>query len=69
MPQTPLGGALIDRVLAGDALGAVLERVPRLPTLMVDREAEISFEMIATGVFSPLVGAPSKEENESIVET
>jgi sulfate adenylyltransferase len=68
-PQTPLGGTLVDRVLEGDALEEVLERAPGLPTIMVDQEAEISFEMMATGVFSPLIGAPSKEENESIVET
>jgi sulfate adenylyltransferase len=68
-PQTPLGGRLIDRVLVGDALEEVLERVPGLPRIMVDREAEISFEMIATGVFSPLVGSPSKVENECIVQT
>ncbi|MHB9114399.1 MAG: sulfate adenylyltransferase [Thermoleophilia bacterium] len=69
IPQTPLGGTLIDRVLVGDALAEVLERAPTLPRIMVDREAEISFEMIATGVFSPLVGPPSKEENECIVQT
>lgn len=68
-PQTPLGGTLVDRVLADDALGEALDRAPGLPSIMVDREAEISFEMIATGVFSPLVGSPSREENECIVES
>ncbi len=67
--QTPLGGRLIDRVLRDDALAEALDRVPGLPTIMADREAEITMEMIATGVFSPLKGSPTREENECIVET
>ncbi|GAB4244571.1 MAG: hypothetical protein Kow00129_04150 [Thermoleophilia bacterium] len=68
-PQTPLGGTLVDRTLTGEAREAALERVGSLPALMVDREAEITFEMVATGVFSPLSGPLTKAENECVVET
>jgi sulfate adenylyltransferase len=67
-PQTPVGGTLIDRVLTGDALEAAREKARSLPGLMIDPEAAIALEMIATGVFSPLVGAPSRDDNESVVE-
>ncbi|MCL5942852.1 MAG: sulfate adenylyltransferase [Actinobacteria bacterium] len=67
--QTPLGGSLVDRVLVGEARAAALERCPGLPALMIDSEAEITCEMIATGVFSPLTGFLTKEENESVLQT
>jgi sulfate adenylyltransferase len=67
-PQRPLGGALVDRELRGDAREAALEQAVSLPKLMIDREAEISFEMIATGVFSPLTGPLDSTDNESVLE-
>ncbi len=65
--QTPLGGALVDRLLAGEAGDAARERAAGLPTIMIDHEAEIALEMIATGVFSPLTGSLTFEENESVL--
>ncbi|MCZ7663677.1 MAG: hypothetical protein M5U22_12440 [Thermoleophilia bacterium] len=63
----PLGGALVDRLLAGEAREAARERAAGLPTIMIDHEAEIALEMIATGVFSPLTGSLTFEENESVL--
>jgi sulfate adenylyltransferase len=67
-PQTPLGGALVDRELRGEERQAALDQVASLPSLMIDREAEISFEMIATGVFSPLTGPLGSADNEAVLD-
>ena len=44
-PQAPLGGALVDRVLTGDALVAARERAATLPSLMIDVDAAITAEI------------------------
>ena len=67
-PQTPLGGRLVERTLQGDRLAAALERAQGLPRIMIDREAEITFEMVATGVFSPLTGTLGRADSETVIE-
>jgi sulfate adenylyltransferase len=49
-PQQPHGGELIDKVLTGTELEEAVIRAKSLPAIMVDLEAVITLEMIATGV-------------------
>src|SRR5699024_11318229 len=52
-PQEPHGGKLVNQVLTGKEREDALKRAENLPTIMVDLEAVITVEMIATGVLSP----------------
>ena len=52
-PQKPHGGKLVNRVLTGEAREEMLEKAKSLPKIMIDLEAIITLEMIATGVLSP----------------
>src|SRR5699024_9662697 len=52
LPQQPHGGRLVNRVATGEALERALEKAKTLPKIMVDLEAVITIEMIATGVLS-----------------
>src|SRR5660397_158154 len=67
-PQDPPGDELVEQVLEGEEKQEALRRAAALPRLMVDREAEITLEMIATGVFSPITGFLPRVENESVLE-
>ncbi|WP_217868660.1 hypothetical protein [Arenibacter amylolyticus] len=55
-PQQPHGGKLVDLVLKGAELDEALKRAAQLPAIMIDMEAVITVEMIATGVLSPNEG-------------
>lgn len=55
-PQQPHGGKLVDLVLKGAGLDEALKRAAQLPAIMIDMEAVITVEMIATGVLSPNEG-------------
>ncbi len=52
----PHGGRLIERVLAGPARDAALERAKAMPRLRLDAESVSDVENLATGVYSPLEG-------------
>lgn len=66
-PQQPHGGKLVDRVLRGKEREEALERVKNLPMIMVDMEAVITLEMIATGVLSPNEGFMNEEDYKSVL--
>lgn len=66
-PQQPHGGKLIDVVLKGEALEAALKRVKELPAIMIDMEAVITVEMIATGVLSPNDGFMNESDYQSVL--
>ncbi|MBO8125992.1 MAG: sulfate adenylyltransferase [Firmicutes bacterium] len=66
-PQQPHGGKLVNRVATGEELAYYLEKADKLPTIMVDQEAVITMEMIATGVLSPNEGFMSREDYESVL--
>lgn len=68
LPQQPHGGALVDLVLRGDALKAAIENTKRLPKIMVDMEAVITLEMIATGVLSPNKGFMNESNYKEVLE-
>src|SRR5690625_5226465 len=69
LPQQPHGGKLVDRVATGKESEEGLERAKNLPKIMVDLEAAITLELIATGVMSPHEGLMVEEEYLSSLET
>ncbi|MCG5104940.1 sulfate adenylyltransferase [Oceanobacillus alkalisoli] len=66
-PQQPHGGELVNQVLIGEALEEAIERAKYLPTIVVDLEAVITLEMIATGVLSPNKGFMSEGDYKSVL--
>lgn len=66
-PQQPHGGKLVNQVLVGEELEEAKERAKTLPKIMVDLEAVITLEMIATGVLSPNVGFMVEEDYKSVL--
>ena len=66
-PQQPHGGELIDKVLTGSELEEAVIRAKVLPTIMVDLEAVITLEMIATGVLSPNEGFMNEVDYKSVL--
>jgi len=68
LPQQPHGGRLVNRVATGEALERALEKAKTLPKIMVDLEAVITIEMIATGVLSPNDGFMNEADYESVLK-
>lgn len=66
-PQQPHGGKLIDRVLVGANRDKELLRAKQLPSIMIDMEAIITVEMIATGVLSPNEGFMNENDYKSVL--
>lgn len=66
-PQRPHGGKLVDRVLTGEERERAIERARQLPYIMVDLEAVITLEMIATGVLSPNEGFMNEVDYKSVL--
>ncbi|MFS0577092.1 sulfate adenylyltransferase [Sporosarcina sp. 179-K 3D1 HS] len=68
-PQQPHGGKLINKVVIGEEREAEMIRARELPTIMVDMEAIITLEMIATGVLSPNEGFMNEADYKSVLTT
>lgn len=68
-PQQPHGGKLVNRVLEGEAKQQAIEKSKQLPTIVIDLEAIITVEMIATGVLSPNEGFMSEEDYLAVLKT
>lgn len=68
-PQQPHGGKLVDKVLTGKEREEALIRAQQLPMIMVDLEAVITIEMIATGVLSPNEGFMGEADYKSVLST
>lgn len=66
-PQQPHGGKLVNRVLTGQEREEALARARSMPMIMVDLEAIITLEMIATGVLSPNEGFMVEEDYKSVL--
>src|SRR5690625_4250561 len=66
-PQQPHGGKLVNRVLSGKERAEALDRAKSMPMIMVDLEAIITLEMIATGVLSPNEGFMVEEDYKSVL--
>ncbi len=66
-PQQPHGGKLVDKVVVGQEREEELIRAKQLPTIMVDMEAVITLEMIATGVLSPNEGFMNEADYNSVL--
>src|SRR5690625_7985394 len=67
-PQQPHGGILVNRVAAGEERERLLEEAASLPKIMIDLEAIITTEMIATGVLSPNEGFMLEEDYKSVLK-
>ncbi len=68
-PQQPHGGTLINRVATGSKREEELARAKQLPMIMIDLEAVITIEMIATGVLSPNEGFMNEQDYKSVLKT
>ncbi len=68
-PQQPHGGKLVDKVVTGKEREEELVRAKQLPMIMVDMEASITLEMIATGVLSPNEGFMNEADYNSVLTT
>src|SRR5690554_468999 len=66
-PQQPHGGKLVDLVLKGEELEDALKRAAELPAIMVNMEAVITIEMIATSVLSPNKGFMDEANYKSVL--
>jgi sulfate adenylyltransferase len=66
-PQQPHGGKLVNRVLTGAEHEDAMGRAKQLPMIMIDLEAVITVEMIATGVLSPNEGFMGEEDYKSVL--
>src|SRR5690625_5155741 len=67
-PQQPHGGKLVNRVAVGEEREKLLEEAASLPKIMIDLEAIITTEMIATGVLSPNEGFMLEEDYKSVLK-
>ncbi|SFD40588.1 sulfate adenylyltransferase [Lentibacillus persicus] len=66
-PQQPHGKKLVNRVLTEKARKDAMERARKLPMIVVDLEAVITLEMIATGVLSPNEGFMTEADYKSVL--
>src|SRR5690625_2664652 len=66
-PQQPHGGKLVNQDLTGNERKEELTRAKQLPMIMVDLEAVITLEMIATGVLSPHEGFMKEADYKSVL--
>ncbi len=66
-PQSPHGGKLVNQVLTGAEREEAIKKAATLPSIMVDLEAVITLEMIATGVLSPNEGFMVEEDYNSVL--
>ena len=68
LPQQPHGGKLVNQVLTGEEQKKAMEKAKTLPIIVVDMEAVITLEMIATGVLSPIDGFMDEENYISVLK-
>src|SRR5690625_7324090 len=66
-PEQPHGGKLVNRMLTGKARDEAMERSKQWPMIVVDIEAVITLEMIATGVLSPNEGFMNEADYKSVL--
>src|SRR5690625_3889432 len=66
-PKQADGGKLVDQVLTGKELDDEVIRAEQLPMIMIDMEAVITVEMIATGVLSPNEGFMDEVNYKSVL--
>jgi sulfate adenylyltransferase len=65
---TPHGGTLVDRIVTGDAAGALASRARSLPKITLDARELADLELIAIGAASPITGFHGRADYESIIE-
>jgi sulfate adenylyltransferase len=63
------GGTLVNRILSDQERAKVMDRIPGLKRLALNRREIADLEMIATGAFSPLEGYVNSKDYESILHS
>ncbi len=63
----PHGGKLVHRIVRGDERAALLDRIPSMKRLTLNRRELADLEMISVGAFSPLEGFVNSKDYESIL--
>jgi len=69
MSITPHGGALVNRLLSGDALSAAKKKAETLSKIKVDTYIAFEIDGIAKGIFSPLTGFMNEAQTRSVMDT
>lgn len=69
MASQPHGGVLVDRVLPAEALSALGETLPGLPSVTIGAREILDLDLIAVGAFSPLTGYMTSADYHPVVET
>jgi len=64
----PHGGALVERVVSGDAARALIARARRLPSVRLDEHALATAELLACGGAAPLRGFMTHREYRSVLD-
>ncbi|MFQ5898438.1 MAG: sulfate adenylyltransferase [Candidatus Methylomirabilia bacterium] len=64
----PHGGALVDRVLAGEARAEALAEAAELQKLVLNARAMSDLELLAAGAFSPLEGFMGQADYRRVLE-
>lgn len=64
---TPHGGALVNRVLVGDARAEAQARAAELPTIALDARAVSDIELLAIGALSPLDGFMGEADYRAVL--
>ena len=63
----PYGGKLVNLVVTGEERQALIERIPRLPSLKISPRALCDLELLATGGLSPLDRFMGKADYERVL--
>ena len=64
----PLGGALVDRRVRGDAADELRARAAALPSLFLDGTEAADLTLIGNGAYSPLTGFLGRADHEAVVD-
>lgn len=64
----PHGGALVERIVSGDAARALVTRARRLPSVRLDEHALAALELLAVGAAAPLRGFMTNREYRSVLD-
>lgn len=64
----PHGGQLVNRTAEGEEREVLEERIPKMPSVVLNTRELCDLEMIATGALSPLEGFMTGEDYASVLD-